>query len=273
MRNLYLLSLFTLVFAILFCSIAAASLQNGLIVYYTFDEADGKAASDNSKNKNDATLVGNASWAPNEGKFGGALKLDGAGASAEDTDGGEYINGLDAFTVSVWVKSNSVGHDRGIFHGIDPGGGDIVFTLRYDASSWEVAGGTNLVKGAITTTGGVQAYEGSSNVQTTEWQHLAFAWRSGEQLALYIDGKLDKDPIFNGNATDGEISGASKFVIGKGAKDGGANSWPGLIDDVRFYNRVLAEKEIAQLASGALAVEPSGKLATTWADLKQNTVN
>lgn len=270
MRNqLITLTLFTFIVAVFFCSIVIASLQDGLIVYYPFDEADGKTASDESRNGNDATLTGSASWEPNGGKIGGALKLDGTNSSAEDDDGGDYINGLDAFSVSVWVKSDSVGHDRGIFHGIDPGGGDIVFTLRYDSASWEVKGGTNLIKGAITTTGGVLPYESKSNVQTTEWQHLVFAWRSGEQLSLYIDGTLDDDPIFNADAKNGEISGASKFVIGRGAKDGAALGWPGLIDDFRLYDRVLEVKEIADLASGSLPVEPTGKLATTWANLKQ----
>lgn len=269
MRKQLLLSLFTLVLAVLFCSIAIASLDKGLIVYYPFDEVDGKTAPDKSKNNNDATLIGNASWDPEGGKIGGALKLDGAGSSAEDDDGGNYINGLDAFTVSVWVKSDSVGHDRGIFHGIDPGGGDIVFTLRYDLASWATAGGTNLVKGAITTTAGVQTYEGKSNVQTTDWQHLTFTWRSGEKFALYIDGELDDNPTHNDDGQEGEISGATKFVIGKGAKDSATLSWPGLIDEVRLYNRVLEAEEISDLASGTLPVEPAGKLATTWANLKQ----
>ena len=269
MQNAIRFLFFMLVVTVYLTSVASAGLQDGLIGYWPLDESTGKTAADESKNSNDATLTGDASWEPNNGRFGGALKLDGAGSTAEDADGGKYINGLDAFTVSVWVKSDNTPHDRGIFHGIDPGGGDIIFTLRYDAASWEVKGGTNLIKGAITTTGGVQPYESRSNVQTTEWQHLAFAWRSGEQLSLYIDGVLDDAPVFNAAATEGEITGASKFVIGRGAKDGGDNSWPGLIDDVRLYNRVLDEKEIESLASGALAVEANGKLATVWAQLKR----
>ena len=268
MRNKLLLILFTLIIAVYFGSIASAGLDSGLIVYYTFDEADGNTASDDSKNDNDAKLVGGASWEPNGGKIGGALKLDGALSSAEDADGGEYINGLDAFSVSVWVKSDTVPHDRGIFHGIDPGGGDIVFTLRYDSASWDLAGGTNLIKVGISPTGGDQRYESASNVQTTEWQHLALTWSSDAQLSLYIDSELD-EPHFKSAATNGEISGASKFVIGRGAKDGATTSWPGLIDDLRLYNRVLKENEIAELATGVLVVEARGKLATTWGHLKQ----
>ncbi len=258
----------TLIVTVSFCSIAVASLDKGLIVYYPFDEADGETASDKSKNKNDATLVGGASWEPNGGKIDGALKLDGTNSSAEDNDGGNYINGLEAFTFSVWVKSDSVPHDRGIMHGKDPSGPDDIFGIRYDSASWDLAGGSNLIKAGISPTGGDQRYESASNVQTTEWQHLVLTWSSGEQLALYIDGELD-EPHFKSAASDGEISGASKFVIGRGAKDGAALGWTGLIDEVRLYNRVLEENEIAKLASGALPVESTGKLATTWANLKQ----
>ncbi len=268
MRNQLTLTLFTFIIAVFFCSIAAASLQNGLIVYYPFDEANGETASDKSRNNNDAELIGNAAWAPKEGKIGGAIRFDGGDSSAVDENGADYINELEAFTVSVWVKSDSVGHDRGIVFGIDPDGSDNVFGLRYDAASWATKGGTNLVKGSITTTGGGQAYEGKSDVQTTEWQHLVFAWRSGEQLTLYIDGELD-DPIHNDDSKDGKISGATKLIVGKGAKDNNGTSWPGLIDDFRLYDRVLAEGEITDLASGALPVEPTEKLATTWANLKQ----
>ena len=162
----------------------------------------------------------------------------------------------------------------GIYYifGKDPAGGDDVFGLRYDAASWATPGGTNIVKGAITTTGGGQAYEGKSNVQTTEWQHLVFTWKSGEQLPLYIDGELDDDPIHNDGGKEGKISGATKLIIGKGAKDNNVTSWNGLVDDVRIYDRVLNEAEIADLASGVLAVEADGKLATTWAYLKQRGI-
>ena len=107
-------------------------------------------------------------------------------------------------------------------------------------------------------------------MQTTEWQHLAFTWNSGEKLALYIDGELDDNPTHNDDGKNGKISGATKLIVGKGAKDNNGTSWPGLIDEFRLYDRVLDEREITDLASGVLPVEPAGKLATTWANLKQN---
>lgn len=269
MRNVSRLLLITFVVTVYLASVTSAGLNDGLLIYLPFDDRSGQDASDKSGEGNDAKLTGNgAKWKPNDGKIGGAVELDGAGDAVEDENGGDYINGLDAFTISLWVKAAEIPTDKGLIHGIDPAGADNIFTLRYDSAGFEVAAGTSLIKAGITTTGGALAYESASNVQTTEWQHLALTWRSGEQFALYIDSVLD-DPAFNDAATQGKISGASKFVIGRGAKDNNGTSWNGLIDDVRLYNRVLNEDEIASLASGVLAVEAEGKLATTWAHLKR----
>ncbi len=268
MRNKLFLLLFTLIITVYFCSISGAGIDSGLIVYYPFDEANGDTASDDSRNDNDAKLVGGASWEPKDGKIDGALRLDGTDSSAEDADGGDYINRLDAFSVSVWVKSDTIPHDRGIFSAADPAGQDNTFTLRYDAAGFKVPAAISLLKAGFTTTGGEIQYESANNLQTTEWQHLALTWSSGNPVALYIDAELDI-PQYNQDVRDGTISGATKYIVGKGGKDTGGTSWPGLIDDVRLYNRVLKENEIAELATGVLAVEANGKLATTWGHLKQ----
>lgn len=269
MRNQLTLTLITLIMAVSFCSISIATLQNGLIIYYPFDESAGNTAPDKSKNNNDGELVGTAAWAPNEGKIDGAVRFDGAEGSVVDENGADYLNALDAFSISVWVNSDSIGHDRGIIHGKDPTGGDDVFGFRYDSASWSVPGGTNLIKAGITTTGGGQSMEGQSNVQTDEWQHIVLTWRSGEQLALYVDGKLDDNLTHNADAKEGTISGATKLLVGKGAKDNNGTSWIGLIDEVRIYDRVLEDNEIAELATGVLPVEAKDKLATTWGRQKQ----
>ena len=258
---------FTFIVFIVLTSIAVASFTDGLLGYWNFDEADGETAVDSSGNGNDAILEGNGvTWKPNAGKFGGAVKFDGSGDAVEDPNGVDYINGLTAITVSVWVKSAETYSDRGFIDGRDPGGDDTVLSVRYDAAGFE-AGGDNLVKAGITTTGGIQRLESSSNVQTLTWQHFALTWSSGNELALYIDGKLDT-PTFNSPETIGELISATKLVIGKGEKDIG-RSWNGFIDDVRIYNRVLDDEEIKDLAGDVIAVEANGKLTTLWASLKQ----
>ena len=78
---------------------------------------------------------------------------------------------LTAITVAVWVKSAETKSDRGFIDGRDPGGDDTVLSLRYDAAGFE-AGGNDVVKAGITTTGGIQRLESSNDVQTDSWQHL-----------------------------------------------------------------------------------------------------
>ena len=55
--------------------------------------------------------------------------------------------------------------------------------LRYDAAGFE-AGGKDLLKAGITTTGGIQRLETASDVQTKSWQHIVLTWSSGNELAL-----------------------------------------------------------------------------------------
>ena len=267
MRNVIKGLLFTFIVSIALSSIAVASLKDGLLGYWPLDEADGKTAADASGNGNDAALKGNGiSWKPNGGKLGGAAEFDGGGEAIEDDNGADYINDLTAITVSVWIKSAETLSDRGFIDGRDPGGDDTVLSLRYDAAGFE-AGGKDLIKAGITTTGGIQRLETASDIQTKAWQHIVLTWSSGNELALYIDGELDT-PTFNSPETKGKLTDATKLVIGKGEKDQ-ARSWNGLIDDVRIYDRVLDDNEIADLAAGVLAVEADGKLSTVWARLKQ----
>ena len=139
--------IFTLIVSISLISAAGAGLLDGLVGYWPLDEATGQTASDTSGNGNHATLAGKGlTWKPKGGKSGGALEFDGGGSAAKDDKGADYINGLSAFTVSVWVKSAEVNSDRGFIDGRDPGGDDTVLSLRYDAAGFE-AGGINVIKG------------------------------------------------------------------------------------------------------------------------------
>ena len=50
--------------------------EEGVLLIYSFDEGQGTTVKDLSKNGNDGTLQGDATWA-NDGKFGGGVSLDG----------------------------------------------------------------------------------------------------------------------------------------------------------------------------------------------------
>ena len=250
---------------------AGSRKDDGLIGYWTFDEANGEYAFDASGNGSYARLSEGTSLEFNGGKLGGTLRLDDRKESATVAKGGDLINGLDAFTLSLWVKSTKVGTDSGFIFPKTPNGKDEIFSMRYDAEG-SSGGGRNVIKAGITTIGGEQTYESASDVQTTEWQHLTLAWQSGRKLKLYINGVLDK-PTYNSTATEGEVTDVQRLLIGRGGKDRN-RSWEGFIDDVRLYNKVLNEKEIKNLTLADSVVEPSHDVALTGiCDLNPETVN
>ena len=202
-----------------------------------------------------------------EGKYGQALSLDGSGAHAVDEGGADYINGLDAITIAVWIKSNQTNTDKGFIICLDPNDKDKTVNIRYDAAG-SVAGGTNVIKTGILVEGGVGiALESSEDVQTTEWQHVAIVWSSGEPIKLYINGVEDA-PTFDEGPIDGRLDGLTKVIIGKGAKDQ-SGGWDGLIDDVYIYAEALSANEIAEVMNGdALSVDARGKLPALWGEMK-----
>jgi len=260
-RLMYLVSL-------IFVLSLAANASADLILHWRFDDGSGTTAVDTSGNGHNGTLEGDPKWVA--GKIGGALDFGGDGDRVVDAAGGDYLNGLQAMTVTVWIKSNLIGTDKGFIEGEDPDENDNVCTIRYD-SAGVTYGGTNVLKMAVTSSS-EQQLESSSNLQTTEWQHVAMTWSSGDIIRLYIDG-VEDTPSGNATAASGPQSGVVKFIVGQGGKDSGGG-WDGLIDDVRIYDEVLSAERIQGIMLGEgypYAIGPSpdngAMYPDTWASL------
>jgi cytoskeletal protein CcmA (bactofilin family) len=198
-----------------------------------------ETTADSSGNSHPAIKVNNPMWRPAGGHTGGAVEFDGTDDKLEVPDAGSFLNGLGAITVSMWVKSDVTGRDRGILSSREPSGNDEELGIRYDEDG-AFGGGVNGIKASIRTTSGYAQIESSSNVQTKDWQHLALVWQSGEHLKLYINGQLNS-PIYDTGALSGALGNIEKLTIGRDTK---SKYWDGLIDDLRIYNRVLAPGDI-----------------------------
>jgi hypothetical protein len=218
-----------------------------LLCWWKFDEGVGTTAVDWSGHDHHGTLEGNPQWV--DGFAGGALQFGGDGDRVVDNAAAAYLNGLGAVTVCMWIKSDVTGTDRGFIDGEDPDGNDSVMTMRYDAAGSSFAG-TNVAKMALTSDpGGEQQLESSSDIQTTEWQHVTMTWSGGGLIRFYINGVEDTPTGRNVPNNAGVTSGCTKLVIGQGGKDAGSG-WDGLIDDVRIYNKVLTPEQIKQAMRG-----------------------
>ncbi|MFW6065968.1 MAG: LamG-like jellyroll fold domain-containing protein, partial [Planctomycetota bacterium] len=193
-----------------------------LLMQWSLDEGSGTTAGDGSGNGRDGSISGAVWSSPGYDGTGYCLDFDGADDTVTDADAENYLNGLDAITVSIWVNSDVTGTDAGFLDTEDPDGKDDTLGIRYDADGWG-GDGTEVIKVAISTTGGQLDLESSSYAQVTDWQHIAVTWSSGNQLALFIDG-VEDTPTYNEAAVSGTVNNVEKLLLGMCAKDS-SSAW------------------------------------------------
>jgi len=199
-----------------------------LIAWYAF-EGDVKDSSGKGRN---GVAVGGPTYAA--GVDGQALRLDGTDDYV--TVGSVGISGAAPRTISGWVKAdNTTFTDWTNLFG---------FTSKPDgvaAQSFDMnkIGGTNQY--------GIHAYGWERTILTIdlEWHHLAATY-DGATIAWYGDGQFVASEAWVLNTQD-------NFQMGKRAHAAGGN-FPGLIDEVRIYNKALSAEEIAWLAGRRLPI-------------------
>ena len=215
--------------------------RNGDVTSPSFGSVDGK-------------LSGGVEWS-SEDPFsaGGSVSFDGTDGTVVMDDLAQGFNGLGNFSLSIWIKANATGIDKGFWEAVDSGGGDL-WGLRYD-STGATAGGSNLIKLGITTSEsggntnrGADQQESHSGTQTTQWQNIVMTWEDGAGFNLYIDGVLD-EPTSAMQNTEGTTAMMDRFVLGDGAKA----SWDGLIDEVAVWTSTLTAENAVWLAKNSIA--------------------
>ncbi len=230
------------------------AVEEGLVAYWDFNETNGEIASDSSGNGHDGTLLGDPQWTK-DGYFGGGLEFDQAGDEV-NVPFHEDLN-QETFTITAWanVEPGSGGHRAVVSNRDEPPTAGHIFYAAPN-NTWEFWTGDGATPWV--------AIRGPA-VNLGEWDHLAGTFADGKQK-FYVNGELigesDSDPNFNSR---------QEFLIGAGANERANHEYlfKGIIDEVRLYNRVLGEKEIAAvMESESLDVKASGKLAVTWGHLK-----
>ncbi len=118
----------------------------------------------------------------------------------------------------------------------------------------------------VWTTYRVQDFISQTPIPTDEWTHVAATW-DGSEAIVYVNGEPDP-PIAGGGLVNTED--LPSLDIGW-RRTTGVSTFEGGMDDLFIYNRVLDENEVKQIMKGfadMLAVEPGGKLAVTWGELR-----
>lgn len=186
----------------------------------------------NSGTTGNGTLVGNVNSTTNRhGISNSALSFDGNNATYVLMPN-INLNNI-SFSISVWgLKNNS--NEMGLLVQNGPHGTNQVLHIRINMAN------SNLIRFGFYSNdfdiGGV-------NIQVNQWHFYTFTLdNSNKNACIYIDGILFSCGTL---PLSSPYNGSGDFLL---ATDSLASSpWLGSIDDVRFYNRVLAAWEVNHL--------------------------
>ncbi len=256
MRFLLYLSIPLLLFVGIISTNAAVK-DDGLILYLSFDRADGKTIKDESGGGNDAEIIAKANITKDEKVYGGgSLEIRDQNADVQVQSFKELEEYQDN-TFSFWI--NFIRADNGDWSQIiaKKGPGDRSPGIWICPNSlnihWRFDPG-NQGTGCAGPAGEETLFE------IKKWYHIAGTKKDGT-LTFYVDGKK----IQTNGVPANHDKGVGILHIGKT----GYRAATFYIDDLYIYNRALTENEVNDVKDGVLlSVEAQDKLTTTWGILK-----
>lgn len=258
-----IVSLFFTSLLMVFASTSTAQLKDieGLVAYYNFD---GGSMDDMSGNGHDGKLVGAAKFVKTDGapieNGNGCVEFSKENGNAVDCGPGEKIE--NNITLMAWATAPDVASCQ------------YIAGMPYDdGAAWDspwVGYHIGFRGGKMATWFNINAVDAeydSGVVEPNEWTHICFTW-DGENSISYVNGEEVAIMDRPGKA---EFDGEPHFMIGERSHSCIGEPFGGRVDEVALFDRVLTPAEIRQAMDGGLylAVQDSGKLATTWGNIKK----
>ena len=229
----------------------SALLDDDVVLYLPFDEGKGQVAKDQSKFGNDGEIR-NAKWV--EGKYGSALEFNGKDAEIRVPDNESFD--LTEITLEVWYNPGDEGVGAGWRVIINKAVGEWYLYLQDSQPLFFINADANNAKSP-------------EKIPANQWTHIAGSY-DGKEIKIYGDGELKATskysvPIGNkdcalqiGARTPENCPGNNLYWAPAGVR----------MDEVRISNIVRKEEEIKASMKLGLPVQPSGKMATTWSQIK-----
>lgn len=203
--------------------------EPGLIAWWHLDEGNGFDLHDCTSNKLDGKLDG-GDWV--QGKKSMALAFDAGWAGFGNSP---LLGKTGAFTVMAWVRTEP--RDSGLAQYIVGKNG----TVSQDG--WRLARLGQSYALAISGDGSVQTTAGT--VVDNTWTHVTATYEPNTAVEIYVNGDR---LIRNTNAKTPQLV-ATPIELRIGNKGDGQYPFYGAIDEVRIYDRVLTQAEVAARAA------------------------
>jgi len=213
------------------CGDDKIDLRTGLVSEWHFDEGTGSTAYDNI-GSNDGTLYNAPAWTA--GKYGSALDFEYSSSQYVSVPDSSSLEPSKGITLSAWVKAEDIHTNQyyEIFRKED-GSNRILFSFQDY--------GTMLSLGL--NTGGYAELDAPISYSNFEgkWVFVTAVY-DGLYKKIYVNGKIIKSVYDADGLTTG---GAENACIGCVSFSG--EYFDGIIDELRFYNRGLSDREVAYL--------------------------
>ena len=226
---------------------------------WLLDEGEGTVINDISGKGNHGELNG-GEWV--EGPNGGsALSLNGQDDRVVIPDSDSlYLE--EAWTITAWAFVNTTENGFGHILGKRPASGTVAnyaFRTSGSGTGWEAYYSRDGWKGAWN----------QGTVKKDEWLYMTATYDGEDTITIYENGS----EIGAVSGVGGPAPRNDTDVNIGGWTDNTSETLDGMLAEVALFDVVLAEEDINDLMEDGLsslltAVEPSDKLATTWAGIK-----
>lgn len=230
---------------------SSESLERGLAAYWKLDENTGTSAADASVSGKTGTLTNSPTWGA--GRIGSGVTLDGTNDYIDIGSSSALADNLSRFSVSTWFKTSTT---------TCPSANCMLISKLSTGSfstgiGWALLAEYNymgqlgfLVQGP-TSSDWVAKYTDADTYDDGAWHHVLATYDSGT-IIMYVDGSTVYTTT-NSGGTIGSISNAVNVRIGA---DTDGNYFPGTVDEVRIYDRVLSAEEAAKLYKTSAPDDP-----------------
>ena len=234
------------------------ALEDDLVVYFTFDNVDGKKIYDSSPNGLNANIVANAVIVT--GKNGKGVRITAEGADCVNVPADEKLKISGEITMAAWIFQDSWSTDGQWFDKNCHNGGE---HTSYGMGVFEQGKNINMFLG----TGSARPRLNKPHtLKEKTWHHVVGTY-DGNAMKVYIDGEfaLEHAEAINFTGTNDQ-----DLRIGCSKDRTNYTFDNGIIDDAAIWSRALSEAEIKEVMNGGLLeVTPKYKATTTWGKIKQ----
>jgi len=236
----------------------SALIDDNVVLYLPFDEGSGKVAKDHSKFKNDGAIH-NTKWV--NGKYEDGVEFNGKDAEVRVKDDRKSFS-LKQVTLEVWYNPGTEGTGAGWRVVINKAWNEWYLYVKDSQPMFFINSDVNNATSP-------------DKIPENKWIHLAGTY-DGKEIKMYADGELKATKKYSGTILDRDCtlqigSRHPNAVNDKGCA-GNNLYWSSAgvrMDEVRVSNVARTQKEIQRsMEGGATAVDPSGKMATTWSQVR-----